>query len=181
MKLSYNFKVIGQSNFVAILNKVIMKGTLPVGIRMIIGFYILIFVSWSIGRGGSLIIFDFLIKEDSLLVVNDSIDPVLIAIAKGSGLSGILILQPLLIVSAIGLAKQKFYGMISSWMVLALLIYWPTFWLSNNYYTRLMTINYRPIGIVTLLCTCLIIGFSLWSICYLFFYAKDKYMLGMKT
>ena len=149
--------------------------------KLIIGFYILIFLLWTIGQGGAVIGYGIITEGYHLQVDKEEINPALIAVAKGIGLSDLILMQPLLIIAVLGLAKQRFYGLISSWMVLALLIYWPTIWFCNNYFCKIMSIKYKPICTTTLIFIWIIIGFSIWATIYLYRYAKDRYMLGLKT
>ena len=79
------------------------------GIKLIIGFFILNLIMFVFGQGGAVVSYDFVAKL-GLQEARETIDPILVVKNRGIGLAGVLVGVPLFILANIGLWRLKFFG-----------------------------------------------------------------------
>ena len=77
------------------------------GIKLIIGFFILNLLMFVIGQGGAVVSYDYVAKL-GLQEARETIDPVIVVINRGIGLADVLIGVPLFILAIIGLWRLRF-------------------------------------------------------------------------
>ena len=114
---------------------------LPLGVKLIIGFHLLSFLLWSVGQTGALIAYDT-VAGWGLQDARDQIDPVIVQVNKAIALTDTIIMLPLFIVAAVGLIRMRFYGVVASWMVFGMTLYWPVvFWSAQAFYAKSNTMH----------------------------------------
>ena len=139
----------------------------PLGIKLIIGFFILNLIMFVIGQGGAVISYDYVAKL-GLQEARETIDPVIVVINRGIGLADVLIGVPLFILAIIGLWRLRFFGAVFSWMVLGISLYWPTVaWVKQYFYLQ-AGVKCQPFDIGTHSMLAFVFLFSVWASWYLF-------------
>ena len=78
------------------------------GIKLIIGFFILNLIIFVIGQGGAVVSYDFVAKL-GLQEARETIDPLIVVVNRGIGLADFLIGVPLFILAIIGLWRLRFF------------------------------------------------------------------------
>lgn len=140
---------------------------IPLGIKIIIGFHLLNIFLWTIGQGGAVISYDT-VAEWGLQDPRELIDPVIVKVNRAIGLADVIILIPLFIIATTGLWRLKFYGIVASWLVLGISLYWPVvFWCSQYFYGQ-AGIKHQSTPVSTNVILTLIILFTGWAIWYLY-------------
>ncbi len=140
---------------------------LPAGVKVIIGFFLLSIILWTIGQGGALEAYDS-VAEWGLQEPKEFVDPVMVEVNRGTGLADIIIQFPLFIIAIAGLRKFRFYGLVASWMVLGITVHWPVVaWCEKFYYSQ-AGLKYLPFDIGTNLILVIIITFAVWASLYLY-------------
>ena len=74
----------------------------PLGIKLIIGFFMLNLIMFVVGPGGAVVSYDYVAKL-GLQEARETIDPVIVVVNRGIGLADVLIGVPLFILAIIGL------------------------------------------------------------------------------
>lgn len=139
----------------------------PLGIKMIIGFFILNLLMFVIGQGGAVISYDYVAKL-GLQEARETIDPVIVVVNRGIGLADVLVGVPLFILAIIGLWRLRFYGAVFSWMVLGISLYWTTVaWAKQSFYIQ-ASVKCQPFNIGVHSVLAFVFIFSVWASWYLF-------------
>ena len=140
---------------------------IPLGIKIIITFHILNVVMWTFGQGYAVIDYDT-VAEWGLQDPRELIDPVIVEVNRGIGLTDMIIMMPLFIAGIIGLWRMKFYGAVISWMVFGITIYWPVVFWSSQFFYGQAGIKYKPTSAETIIVPAVIILIALWASWYLY-------------
>ena len=141
--------------------------TIPLGIKIIIAFLLLNAVLWTIGQGGSVIAYDTVAKW-GLQEPREALDPAIVEVNRGIGLTDIIIQIPLYIIAVIGLMRLKFFGAVAAWLVLGMTLYWPVvFWCSQYFYGK-GGIKYQPTAMSAHAILIFILHVAVWAIVYLY-------------
>ena len=136
------------------------------GIKLIIGFFILNLIMFVFGQGGAVVSYDYVAKL-GLQEARESIDPVIVVINRGIGLADVLIGVPLFISAIIGLWRLRFFGAVFSWMVLGISFYWTTVaWVKQEFYLQ-AGVKCQPFDIGTHIMLAFVFLFSAWASWYL--------------
>ena len=139
----------------------------PVGIKLIIGFFILNLIIFILGQGGAVISYDFAAKL-GLQEARETIDPVIVVVNRGIGLADVLIGVPLFICAVIGLWRLKFFGAVCSWIVLGISLYWTTVaWAKQSFYIQ-ASVKSQPFNIGVHGVLAFVFIFSVWASWHLF-------------
>lgn len=139
----------------------------PLGIKMIIGFFILNLLMFVIGQGGAVISYDYVAKL-GLQEARETIDPVIVVINRGIGLADVLVGVPLFILAIIGLWRLRFFGAVFSWLILGISFYWTTVaWAKQSFYIQ-ASVKCQPFNIGVHSVLAFVFIFSVWASWYLF-------------
>ena len=104
------------------------------GIRVIIGFHIFSLIIWFFGQTLAVFTYDT-VAAWGLQGPRDLLDPAIVEVNRGIGLTDTLVMLPLFIVAAVGLFRRRFYGAVASWLVFGMTLYWPVvFWCCQEFY-----------------------------------------------
>jgi len=143
------------------------KRAIPLGIKFIVGFNLLNILLWTIGQGGAVIAYDT-VASWGFQDPRSILDPVIVEVNRGIGLSDMIIMMPLFMIGVVGLWQLKFYGAVASWMAFGCSIYWPTiYWICQHFYGQ-AGIKYLPTTLQNTIILSIIFGFTLWASWYLF-------------
>jgi len=153
------------------------KKSIPLGIKIIIGFHLLSIILWVIGQGGAVIAYDTVAKW-GFQEPRELIDPVIVEVNRGIGLADFIIQIPLFILAAIGLWRLKFYGAVASWLVLGMTIYWPLVALGVQIFYGQAGVKYQPFDLGTKVLLLLFLHFALWASSYLY---KNRTLFLLKA
>ena len=139
----------------------------PLGFKLIIGFFILNLLMFVIGQGGAVVSYDYVAKL-GLQEARETIDPVIVVVNRGIGLADVLIGAPLFILAIIGLWRLRFYGAVFSWMVLGISFYWTTVaWAKQSFYIQ-ASLKCQPFDIGVHGVLAFVFVFSVWASWHLF-------------
>ena len=144
-----------------------LKTRLPFGIKVIITFFLLSVVLWTIGQGGAVVSYDR-VAEWGLQEPRESLEPALVETHRGVGLADIIIQIPLFIIAVTGLWRLKYYGAVVSWLAFGITLYWPIVEWCKAYFYQQAAIKYQPMDITTRAVLAFILVFTLWASWYLF-------------
>lgn len=97
----------------------------PLGLWLIIGFFVLNIVIWVVGQGGALVAYDT-VAPLGFQETRESVDPILVQVNRGIAFADVVVQIPLFITAIIGLWRLRFYGAVAAWLALGVHIYWPT-------------------------------------------------------
>ena len=137
------------------------------GIKLIIGFFILNLIIFVIGQGGAVVSYDFVAKL-GLQEARETIDPLIVVVNRGIGLADFLIGVPLFILAIIGLWRLRFIGAVFSWMVLGISFYWTTVaWAKQSFYIQ-ASVKCEPFNAGTHGVLAFVFIVSVWASWYLF-------------
>ena len=137
------------------------------GVKLIIGFFILNLILFVLGQGGAVVSYDYVAKL-GLQEARETIDPVIVVINRGIGLADVLIGVPLFILAIIGLWRLRFFGAVFSWMVLGISFYWPTVaWAKQSFYIK-ASVECEPFNAGVHGVLAFVFIFSVWASWYLF-------------
>lgn len=139
----------------------------PSGIKFIVGFFILNILLFIIGQGGAVISYDS-VAEWGLQEARETIDPVIVAVNKGIGFADIIVPLPLFILAVLGLWRLKFWGAVTSWMVLGISFYWTTVAWAKQYFYFTAMVKCQPFDAVVHGTLTFVFLFSVWASFYLF-------------
>jgi hypothetical protein len=144
-----------------------MYKKVPLGIKLIIGFFFLNLLIFVIGQGGAVVSYDFVAKL-GLQEARETIDPFIVVVNRGIGLADVLIGVPLFILAIIGLWRLRFYGAVFSWMVLGISFYWTSVaWAKQSFYIQ-ASVKCEPFNASTHGVLAFVFVFSIWAGWYLF-------------
>jgi hypothetical protein len=137
------------------------------GIKLIIGFFILNLIIFVFGQGGAVVSYDYVAKL-GLQEARETIDPVIVVINRGIGLADVLIGVPIFILAIIGLWRLSFFGAVFSWMILGISLYWPTMaWAKQSFYIQ-ASVKCEPFNAGVHGVLAFVFIFSVWATWYLF-------------
>ena len=141
----------------------------PLGIKLIIGFFMLNLIMFVVGQGGAVVSYDYVAKL-GFQEARETIDPVIVVVNRGIGLADVLIGVPLFILAIIGLWRLRYYGAVFSWMVLGISVYWTAVaWAKQSFYMQ-ASIKSQPFDIGVHGVLAFVFIFSIWASWYLFKY-----------
>ena len=143
------------------------QNKVPPGFKLIIGFFILNLLMFVIGQGGAVVSYDYVAKL-GLQEARETIDPVIVLVNRGIGLADFLIGVPLFIFAIIGLWRLRFFGAVSSWMILGISIYWTTVAWAKQYFYLQASVKSQPFDIGVHAVLAFVFIFSLWASWHLF-------------
>ena len=137
------------------------------GIKLIIGFFILNLIMFVFGQGGAVVSYDYVAKL-GLQEARETIDPLIVVINRGIGLADVLIGVPLFIFAIIGLWRLRFFGAVFSWMVLGISFYWTTVaWAKQSFYIQ-ASVKCEPFNAGVHGVLAFVFVFSIWASWHLF-------------
>ena len=140
---------------------------LSLGIKLIIGFFILNLIMFVFGQGGAVVSYDYVAKL-GLQEARETIDPLIVVINRGIGLADVLIGVPLFILAIIGLWRLRFFGAVFSWLVLGISFYWTTVaWAKQSFYIQ-ASVKCQPFNIGVHSVLAFVFVFSIWASWYLY-------------
>lgn len=140
---------------------------LPLGIKVIIGFFLLSTVLWTIGQGGAVVAYDTVVQW-GLQDPREGTDPVFVETNRAIGLADMLVHIPLFLPAIIGLWQRRFYGAVFSWLVLGTTIYWPVVAWTMKYFFAQAAVEHIPFDAATNGILAFIVLFAIWASWYLF-------------
>ncbi|MCP4367305.1 MAG: hypothetical protein GY797_04200 [Deltaproteobacteria bacterium] len=139
----------------------------PLGIKFIIGFFVLSIIIWIIGQGGAVISYDSVAKL-GLQETRESVDPVIVEVNRGIALGDVVIQLPLFILGVVGLWRLRYYGAVASWMALAIHLYWTTVAWAKQFFYLNASIKCQPFSVSLNGVLAFFFLFSAWASWYLF-------------
>ena len=143
------------------------QNKVPLGFKLIIGFFLLNLLMFVIGQGGAVVSYDYVAKL-GLQEARETIDPVIVVINRGIGLADVLIGVPLFILAIIGLWRLRFFGAVFSWMVLGISFYWTTVaWAKQSFYIQ-ASVKCEPFNAGVHGVLAFVFVFSIWASWHLF-------------
>ncbi len=141
---------------------------LKLGIKLIIGFHILNTIIFIIGQGGATIAYDTVAQWGLQHDAIKTADPFIIIINRAVGLADFLIAVPIFILATIGLMKMKFYGIMTSFMILGINFYWTAVaWIKQIFYIQ-NAVKCEPFAVGTHGMLAFVFLFSIWGSWYLY-------------
>ena len=148
--------------------KIVHQATkIPFRIKLIIGFHLFSLVLRTIGQGGAVIAYDTVAKW-GFQAPRESLDPIIVEVNRGIGLTDFVIQMPLFIFAAIGLWRRQFYGAVCSWLVLGIILYRPVIDWSKRYFFAQATVKHLPAGIISDGIIAFFFLFAIWASWYIF-------------
>ena len=143
---------------------------LPLGIWVIICFHIFSLVIWFFGQTLAVVAYDT-VAGWGLQGPRDQLDPAIVEVNRGIGLTDTLVMLPLFIVSTIGLWHRRFWGAVASWLVFGMTLYWPViFWCCQEFYAA-AGIAHQPTSAVAIILPGVLWLIAAWGTWYL---AKNR-------
>jgi len=140
----------------------------PLGMTFIIGFFILSIAMWIIGQGGAIIAYDFVAELGFQHDIRENVDPVMIETGRGIAFGDVVIQLPLFILGVIGLWRLRYYGVVASWMALAIHLYWITVAWAKQYFYLNASFTCEPFPVSLHGVLAFFFLFSVWASWYLF-------------
>ena len=137
------------------------------GIKLIIGFFILNLIIFIFGQGGAVVSYDYVAKV-GLQEVRETVDPVIVVVNQGIGLADVLIGVPIFILAIIGLWHLSFFGAVFSWMILGISLYWPTVAWAKQFFYIQASVKCEPFNAGVHSVLAFVFIFSVWATWYLF-------------
>jgi hypothetical protein len=139
---------------------------LPLGIKIIIGFHVFSFTIWFFGQSLAVMDYDMVAGwglQDSRALV----DPVIVEVNRGFGLTDTIVMLPLFVVAAVGLLRKRFFGAVTSWLVFGMTLYWPVvFWTSQRFYAE-ASIRHQPTSMTAIILPGALLLIACWGSWYL--------------
>ena len=140
---------------------------IQLGVKLIIGFYILNIIFWVVGQGASVIEYDT-VASWGLVEARETVDPFCIVINRAIGLADVIIGPPIFIIATIGLWKMRFYGLMASFMGFGIGFYWTTIaWVKQAFLIQ-AGVKSEPFDVGTHGMLAFVFLFSLWGSWYLY-------------
>ena len=143
------------------------KKNSPLGIKFIIGFFVLSIIIWIIGQGGAVISYDSVAKL-GFQETRESVDPVIVEVNRGIALGDVVIQLPLFILGVVGLWRLRYYGAVASWMALAIHLYWTSAAWAKQFFYLNASIKCQPFALSLHGVLAFFFLFSAWASWYLF-------------
>ena len=84
------------------------KKSPPLGVKLIIGFFIASIPVWIVGQGGAVVAYDTVATWGLQASAREDLDPVIVEECRGIGLADVVVQVPLFVVAAIGLQRLQF-------------------------------------------------------------------------
>ncbi|TKJ41792.1 hypothetical protein CEE37_04275 [candidate division LCP-89 bacterium B3_LCP] len=144
-----------------------LKTKIPIGINIIIAFFILNAILWTVGQGGAVIAYDR-VAGWGFQDPREALDPAIVEVNRGIGLTDMIIQIPLYLIAAVGLLQLRFYGAVAAWLVLGTTLYWPVVFWSSQYFYGTEGIKHNETTMSTHVILIVILLFALWAIIYLY-------------
>lgn len=139
----------------------------PLGIQLIIWFFIVSTFVWILGQGGAVFMYDTVARW-GLQQAPHNIHPVILQLNQATAFTDVLVSLPLFVCSVVGLHRSQFYGLVSSWMALGINLYWPVeAWIKQWYYAH-ANIRNESFSASLHLILAFIVLFSAWASLYLY-------------
>jgi hypothetical protein len=139
---------------------------LPIGVKVIVGFHLLSFVTWFFGQSVAVVAYDRVAAwglQDSPALI----DPVILQVNRAIGLTDTIVMLPLFIVAAVGLLRRRFYGAVASWLAFGMTLYWPVMaWCSQGFYAS-AGIRHNPTQLSYVVIPGAMLLFACWGSWYL--------------
>lgn len=143
----------------------------PLGLKVIIAFHLISSFLWLIGQTGAVVAYDT-VAELGLQDPRSALDPAIVEVNRAIGLADTLVMLPLHALAAFGLLRWRFYGVITSWLVFGVTVYWPiVFWCSQYFYAR-AGVTHNPTQPVAIILPGIMMVVALWGTWYL---AKNRH------
>lgn len=140
---------------------------IPLGVKLIIGFFVLSTVLWTIGQGGTVIFYDA-VAELGFQEPRESLDPVIVEVNRGIGLADMIVQIPLFVLAIVGLWQLRFYGAVASWLALGISLYWPVVAWTTQYFYAQAAVKSLPFDMATHGILAFVFLFSVWASWYLY-------------
>ena len=145
----------------------VKKKKLTLGIKLIIGFFILNLIMFVFGQGGAVVDYDYVARL-GLQEARETVDPIIVVINRGIGLADVLIGVPLFVLAIIGIWRLRYYGAVFSWMVLGISFYWTAVaWAKQAFYIQ-ASVKCEPFNAGVHGVLAFVFVFSIWASWYLF-------------
>lgn len=139
----------------------------PLGIQIIIWFFIVSIFLWILGQGGAVVMYDT-VASWGLQQSPHNIHPVILQLNQATACTDVIVSLPLFVCAIVGLSGNQFYGLVSSWMALGINLYWPVeAWTKQWYYAR-ADIQNEPFALSLHLLLAFVVLFSAWASLYLY-------------
>ena len=139
----------------------------PLGIWVIIGFFVLCIIIWVVIQGGTLVAYDTFAAL-GLVDPRASLDPILVQVSRGIAFADVVIHLPFFVLAVIGLWRLKFYGAVAAWVALGMHMYWITEAWAKQYFHLQAGVKYVPIAMGLNGAMVLFFLFSIWASWYLY-------------
>ena len=140
------------------------------GLRVLIGFHVFSLIIWFFGQTLAIVAYDT-VAEWGLQGPRDLLDPVIVEVNRGIGLTDTLVMLPLFVVAAFGLSRRRFYGAVASWLVFGMTLYWPViYWSCQGFYAA-AGIAHQPTSMATIILPGALWLIAAWGTWYL---AKNR-------
>jgi len=140
----------------------------PLGIKVVIGFFIFsIVVGWIIGQGGAVIAYDT-VAAWGFHEPRENLDPVLVEVTRGIALGDVIIQVPLFALAVIGLWRLSSWGAVVAWLALGTNLYWTTIAWAKQYLQIQAGVYCQPFAIPTHSMLAFYFLFSVWASWYLY-------------
>jgi hypothetical protein len=114
----------------------IMPSSISCGIRCIIGFCALNFILWGVAQTLAIWNYDLVASwnlQEPRSIANETV----VATNQAIAMADTLIMLPLFAMSIVGLYQRKLYGVVCTWMVFGITLYWPVvWWMSRITYSK---------------------------------------------
>ncbi len=143
------------------------KNKTPLGIWLIIGFFVLSIVIWVVGQGGALVAYDA-VAAFGFQETRESIDPILVHVNRGIAFADVVIQVPLFLLAIVGLWRLRFFGAVAAWLTLGVHMYWPTAaWAKQHFYLQ-EGVKCEPFAFSLHCILAFFFFYSVWASWYLF-------------
>ena len=139
----------------------------PLGIWVIIGFFVLCIIIWVVIQGGTLVAYDTFAAL-GLVDPRASLDPILVQVSRGIAFADVVIHLPFFVLAVIGLWRLKFYGAVAAWVALGMHMYWITEAWAKAYFHIQAGEKYVPISMGLNSAMVIFFIFSIWASWYLY-------------
>jgi hypothetical protein len=145
----------------------------PLGIWLIISFFVLSITIWIVGQAGALFAYDA-VAAFGLQETRESVDPVVVEVNRGIAFADVVIQVPLFVLAIIGLWRLRFFGAVAAWLAMGVHMYWPTAAWAKQYFYLKAGVKCEPFavsfhGILAFFFFC-----SVWASWYLY---KNRQLL----
>ena len=143
------------------------RRSVPVGVWLIIGFFVLSTAIWIFGQGGAVVAYDA-VAALGFQEAPESVHPILVEVNRGIAFADVAVQVPLFIFAIIGLWRLRFYGAVTSWLALGVHMYWPTAAWAKQYLYLQAGVKCEPFDPSFHVVLAFFVVFSLWASWYLY-------------